>query len=142
MDVSPTINLFCHFYIPMSNGDWVSFSLRHGLVEICDGLPTSIKYWKEEFFFVHVSAFSSPMAYATADRAADPSPELSSDEQLITERSSDNFVRWVDPDEVTLGMADMSPHWNRLGKKPMEMLEGKDVTLLDRLHRRQIANSA
>ncbi|CAH1424442.1 unnamed protein product [Lactuca virosa] len=44
LDVSSTINLFCHFYIPMSNGDWVSFSLLHGLVEICDGLSTSIKY--------------------------------------------------------------------------------------------------
>ncbi|CAH1422144.1 unnamed protein product [Lactuca virosa] len=72
LDVSPTINLCCHFYITMSNGDWVSFSLCHGLVELCDGLPSSIKYWKEEFFFVHASAFSGPMVYdATADRAAD-----------------------------------------------------------------------
>ncbi|CAH1445589.1 unnamed protein product [Lactuca virosa] len=105
LDASPTINLFRYFYILMSNGDWVFFSLRHGLVELCDDLPTSIKYWKDEFFFVDAFTFSGPMAYdATADRATDPVPELSSDEQLITERLSDNFVRWVDPDKEMLGM--------------------------------------
>ncbi|CAI9284126.1 unnamed protein product [Lactuca saligna] len=87
LDVSSTINMFCHFYIPMSNEDWVSFSPCHGLVEICDGLLNSIKYWKEELFFVHVSAFSGPITYdATAGSVADPVPELSPDEQLITER--------------------------------------------------------
>ncbi|CAH1448422.1 unnamed protein product [Lactuca virosa] len=92
-DVSSSINLFRHFHIPMSNGDWVSFSLRHGLVELCDGLPTSIKYWKEEFVFVHSSAFSGPMAYsATADTVADHVPELSPDELLIIEKLSANFV--------------------------------------------------
>ncbi|CAH1426459.1 unnamed protein product [Lactuca virosa] len=94
MDVSPAINLFCHFYIPMSNEDWVSFSLRHGLVEICDGLLTFIKYWKEEFFFVHASSFSGSMAYdATTDRVTDPVSKVSPDEKLITERLSDNFVQ-------------------------------------------------
>ncbi|CAH1438174.1 unnamed protein product [Lactuca virosa] len=38
-------------------------------------------------------------------------------------------------------MAGMIPHWNRLSKKPLEGFKGKDVTLLDRLHRRWIANS-
>ncbi|KAL7611776.1 hypothetical protein Lser_V15G06815 [Lactuca serriola] len=99
----------------MSNGDWVAFSLRHGSVELCDGLPTSIKYWKEEFFYVHAFAFSRPKAYgATTDRVADLSPELSPDELLITERLASNFFRWTDPDETVLGMAGMSPHWNRL----------------------------
>lgn len=44
LDVLPSITLFRYFYLPMSNGDWVSFSLHHGLVELCDGLPNSIKY--------------------------------------------------------------------------------------------------
>ncbi|CAI9275074.1 unnamed protein product [Lactuca saligna] len=106
----------------MSNGDWVYFSLRHGLVEICNGLRTSIKYWKEEFFFVHASSFSSPMAYgATTDRVVDPILKLSPNKQLIAKRLSDNFVKWADPNEAILGMASMSPHWNRLGKKPVEV---------------------
>ncbi|CAH1415716.1 unnamed protein product [Lactuca virosa] len=76
----------------MSNGYWVSFSLRHGLMELCDGIPTFIKYWKEEFFFVHTSAFSGPMAYgASTDRVFDPVPELSPDGPLVTEKLSDNF---------------------------------------------------
>ncbi|CAI9297879.1 unnamed protein product [Lactuca saligna] len=104
----------------------VSFSLRHGLVELCDGLPTSIKYWKEEFFFVHSFSFSGPMEYGAAvDRVVDPTLELSPDELLITNRLESNFVRWAVPDEVVLGMAGMSPHWSRLGKKPVEMFEGE-----------------
>ncbi|CAH1447625.1 unnamed protein product [Lactuca virosa] len=121
----------------MSNGDWVSFSLRHGLVDLCDGLPTSIKYWKEEFLYIHSSAFFGSMAYgAIADRVSDPTHELSLDEILITERLASNFVRWADPDEAVLGMAGMSPRWNHLGKKHMEIFEGKTITLLDRLHRK------
>lgn len=46
LDIVPSITIFQHFYLPMSNGDWVSFSLCHGLVELCDNLSTSIKYWK------------------------------------------------------------------------------------------------
>ncbi|CAH1437387.1 unnamed protein product [Lactuca virosa] len=44
LDVAPSITIFRHLYVPMSNEDWVSLSLCHGLVEICNGLPTSIKY--------------------------------------------------------------------------------------------------
>lgn len=94
LDVSPSITLLCYFYLAMSNEDWVSFSLRHGLVELCEGLPTFIKYWRDEFFYVHSSAFSGPMVYgATADRVVDPAPKLSPDEMLITERLASNFVR-------------------------------------------------
>ncbi|CAH1446833.1 unnamed protein product [Lactuca virosa] len=46
LDIVPSITIFRHFYLPMSNGDWVSFFLCHGLVELYDSLPTSIKYWK------------------------------------------------------------------------------------------------
>ncbi|CAI9271980.1 unnamed protein product [Lactuca saligna] len=71
----------------------VSFSLRHGSVELCDGLPTSIKFWKEEFFYVHASAFFGPMEYgAIADKAVDFALELSAEELLITERLASNFV--------------------------------------------------
>lgn len=53
-------------------------------MEICDDLHTSIKYSKEEFLYVIASAFAGPMVYGvTADRAADPSPDLSPEEQII-----------------------------------------------------------
>lgn len=82
------------------------------------GLPTSIKYWKEEFFFVHVSAFSGPMTFsATADSVADPVPYLSHEDWAITERLVKNFVKWIDHEEVVLGMAGMSPLWKKLRKK-------------------------
>ncbi|CAH1415670.1 unnamed protein product [Lactuca virosa] len=44
VDVTPSITLFHHLYITMSNDDWVSFSLCHGPVEICNGIPTSTNY--------------------------------------------------------------------------------------------------
>lgn len=49
LEIVPSITFFYYFYIPISNGDWISFSFHHGLVEIYDALPTSIKYWKEEY---------------------------------------------------------------------------------------------
>ncbi|CAI9263052.1 unnamed protein product [Lactuca saligna] len=92
---------FNYFYLPISNEYWVPFSLHNGLVELCDGLPTSTKYRKEKFFFVHASAFSDLMAYgATADRVADPVPKLSPDEMLTMKRLASNFVWWADTDEA------------------------------------------
>lgn len=77
-----SITLFRHLYITLFNGDWVSFSLCRGLVELSDGLPTSVKWWKEEFFFVDVSAFLGPMVYgATTNRGSDALPDLSAEEQ-------------------------------------------------------------
>ncbi|CAH1439087.1 unnamed protein product [Lactuca virosa] len=65
----PSITRFCHH------------SFHHGLVEICNVFPTSIKNWKEEFFFVSSAAFDGPMAYgATVDRVANPSPYLTPEE--------------------------------------------------------------
>lgn len=66
----------------MSNGDWVSFSLRRGLVEHCDRVPTSIRRWKEEFFFVDTSAISGLMTYGvTADRGSDALTDVSTKER-------------------------------------------------------------
>ncbi|CAH1445532.1 unnamed protein product [Lactuca virosa] len=103
-------------------------------MELCDGLPTSIKYWKEEFFFVHVFVFSEPMVFgATVDRVVDPVPELSTEEHVLVDRLSENYVKWSDPKEVVVGMDGMNPHWDKLGKNPVETLGGQEVTFLDQL---------
>ncbi|CAH1426602.1 unnamed protein product [Lactuca virosa] len=89
LDIVPSITVFRHFYATISTGDWLSFSIHHVLVEICDGISSSIKYWKEEFFCVHASAFPRPMTYgASVDRATDPAPELTPEEQDIVYRLS------------------------------------------------------
>ncbi|CAH1438017.1 unnamed protein product [Lactuca virosa] len=124
----------------MSSGDWVSFSLRHCLVEICDGLPTSIKYWTEEFFFIASTAFFGPTAYG--DKAVNPSPDLNPEKQSIVDLLSENYVKWTRVDEVTLGMARMSSYWNKLGRKHVEILAGREVTLLERLHHKRLASFA
>ncbi|CAH1421283.1 unnamed protein product [Lactuca virosa] len=92
---------------------YISLS-RHGLVEICDGLRTSIKYWKEDIFFVHASTFPGPMVYgASTNRVVGPSPELTLEEQSVVDRLSENFVKCTDTKEIMLGMAEISPHWNK-----------------------------
>lgn len=67
-------------------------------MELCNGLPTSIKYWKEEFFFVHISTFSGPMVFgATADRAVDLVPLVFAEECIFVGCLSENYVKWSDP---------------------------------------------
>ncbi|CAI9301180.1 unnamed protein product [Lactuca saligna] len=46
LDIVPSITIFRHFYLHMSKGDWVSFSLCHDIVELCDSLLTFVKYRK------------------------------------------------------------------------------------------------
>ena len=76
------------------------------------------------------------MAYgATTDKGSDAPPVLSTEEWEIIDRLDQNYVKWADSEEVTLGMADLSPLWNRLGKKLVETVVGWDVTLLDLLHK-------
>lgn len=131
-----------HFHVIISNGDWVSFSLHHGPVEIYDDPSTSIIYYKEEFFFFHAFTFVRPMLYgATADRAVDPSPSLFFEEESVAERLSENFIKWTNHEEIMLGMAGISSYCNKLGKKLVKTLAGREVTLLERLDCQCLANS-
>lgn len=63
LNTVPSITVFRCFNVTMSTRDWLSFSLCQGLVEICDGIPTSIKLWKKDSLFIHASTFPGPMAY-------------------------------------------------------------------------------
>lgn len=47
----------------------------------------------------------------------------------------------MDPVEVTVGMAGLSPLWKRLGKQLIETVVGQEVTLLDRLHKKRLSDS-
>ncbi|CAH1426471.1 unnamed protein product [Lactuca virosa] len=126
--VVPSITFFRHFYVPMSNGDWVSSSLRHGLVEICDDLPTSIKYWKDEFFFVSSTTFSGPMTFnITVGGVAEPSLDLTPEEQSTANLLSENYVKCTDADKATMGMAGMSSYWYKLRRKSIETLACREV---------------
>ncbi|CAH1437688.1 unnamed protein product [Lactuca virosa] len=126
LDIVRSLNLFCHFYVTMSSGGWLSYTLHHGLVNLGDGLTTSIKRWKEDFFFVHASTFAVHMTYGvSADRVADATPELSDDERDIIDRLFVNYVKWSDPNETMLGMASLSSHWNKLRKRPLHTIGGK-----------------
>ncbi|CAH1444465.1 unnamed protein product [Lactuca virosa] len=37
LDIPPSITIFYYFYVTMSNGDWVSYSVCHVMLDIYDG---------------------------------------------------------------------------------------------------------
>ncbi|CAH1413555.1 unnamed protein product [Lactuca virosa] len=87
----------------MARGDWVSFSFLSKSIEICDGLPTSIKKCKIKFFFVDAFAFGLPMQFESRlNRDHDSNPELTIDEQSTVDPLVANYVKWYDPNDSTL----------------------------------------
>ncbi|CAH1440489.1 unnamed protein product [Lactuca virosa] len=101
--------LFHQFYVTMTSGDWVSFSLRSGAIKICDGLPTSIKKWNTEFFFVDASAFGVVMQFESLlNRDHEPNPELTVDNQYTVDRLVANSIKWSDHDDSILEIVGQS----------------------------------
>lgn len=68
-------------------------------------------------------------------------PDLSPGEHAIPERSDENFVKWSDPEEFMFDMEGINPHWNILGKNPVEFSGEREITLLDRLLRKWLCSS-
>ncbi|CAH1416892.1 unnamed protein product [Lactuca virosa] len=68
LDIALDVDMFHYFYCMTSIEDWVTFSSRQGVVNICIGLSESIKLWKEELFFVDSSAFLFPMYFGKTSR--------------------------------------------------------------------------
>lgn len=98
--------LFRQFYVTMESGDWISFPLPSGVIEIHDGLSTSIKKWKTEFFFVDASSFKVAMHFESLiNRDHGPNPELTVDDQYTIDRLVANYIKWYDPDDSILQLA-------------------------------------
>ncbi|KAL4588110.1 hypothetical protein LXL04_000989 [Taraxacum kok-saghyz] len=142
LGVPPNLTLFRHFYVTLNAGDWISFTRRQGVDDICDGIPSSIKRWKPEFIFVDAVEFSPNMVFGDyKNKVVDPPPDLTAAQQVLIDQMIANPVKWSDPDELMLGMAGLSSHWTKLGKQPIFMVGGKVVTLLDRLQRRKFTGA-
>ncbi|KAL4579807.1 hypothetical protein LXL04_015974 [Taraxacum kok-saghyz] len=142
LGIQPNLTLFRHFYVTLNAGDWVSFTRRQGVDEICDNLLSSIKRWKPEFLFVDAGEFSPNMVFGEhKNRAVDHPPELTSAQQLLVDQMVVNPVKWSDPDVLMLGMAGLSTYWAGLRKQPIFMVGGKTVTLLDRLQKRKFTGA-
>ena len=134
LDIVPSLKLFRHFYKDSPSGDWISFSKRPNSVELCTGLPTSIKRWKPEFFFVKSEAYPASMALTDlSERPADVIPQLSDAELETVKLITENALWWVDPDEITLGLAGLSPSWDATDPKPSLLINGVEVGLAQRL---------
>ncbi|KAL4582713.1 hypothetical protein LXL04_007272 [Taraxacum kok-saghyz] len=136
LGVVPSLTLFRHFFVTLVTGDWVTFTRRQGLDDICDGLPTLIK--RNYDIPRRDKEFSTDMIFGEhKNRAVDHPPELTAEQKVLADQMVVNAVKWSDPDEVMLGMAGLSTYWTGLGKQPILVVGGKTVTLLDRLQRRK-----
>ncbi|CAH1412147.1 unnamed protein product [Lactuca virosa] len=134
------LTVFRHFYVTMARGDWVSISLHSNGINICYGLPTSIKKWKTEFFFVEASFFSVTMQFGSLlNRLHDPNPELTIDEQLTVDRLVANYVKWSDPDDSLLKLANLEGNPYMIDRPSTPALRGQNNSLLERVHRNRNA---
>ncbi|KAL4564951.1 hypothetical protein LXL04_029029 [Taraxacum kok-saghyz] len=130
LGVSPSLTVFRHFYVTLNAGDWVSFTRRQGIDDICDGIPSSIKKWKPEFIFVDAKEFSPDMEFGDhKNRVVDHPPELTTAQHLLVDQMVANPVKWSDPDELMLGMAGLSTFWTKLGKQPRRKFTGTTEVL-------------
>ncbi|CAH1437227.1 unnamed protein product [Lactuca virosa] len=121
----------------MVTKDWVSFSLRRGGIDIRDGLLTSIKKWKEEFFFIDASAIATQRQFGNlAKRDLDPAPELTIAKHDVIKRLIASDLFWFDPDESTLSLADLDNTYGAPAVVSVPNLTGSDLSLLERLHRK------
>lgn len=65
---------------------------------------------------MHASAFTRQMFFgATFDKAVDPCSYLSLEKQSIATYLLVNFIKWVNPKEIMLGVVGISSYWNKLG---------------------------
>ncbi|KAL4574618.1 hypothetical protein LXL04_021453 [Taraxacum kok-saghyz] len=142
LGVPPSLTVFRHFYVTLNAGDWISFTRRQGIDDICDGIPSSIKKWKPEFICVDAGEVSPNMVFGNhKNRAVDHPPDLTSAQQVLIDQMVANPVKWSDPDELMLGMAGLSSYWTSLSKQLVFMVGGKVVTLLDRLQMRKFSGA-
>ncbi|GJY56806.1 hypothetical protein Tco_0455921 [Tanacetum coccineum] len=68
LNIIPTLNLFCVFYIPSYNSGWMSFSKRPGKnTPQCYTKPLdSLKNWNNRFFWVDERIFPTVVAWRTS----------------------------------------------------------------------------
>jgi len=133
------VTLFRHFYLTSVSADVVTFPLRQARKVICVGIPDSVKKWKEEFFLVKSEAFYSDMTFTVLKgRDPDTAPELTSEQTLLMSKLTAFVAKWYDPDEVLLGMADVSSVYLERNVRPRYMVDAKEMLLFHRLRRHRI----
>ena len=68
-----------------------------------------------------------------SNRGPDPAPTLTDDELEQVSRIAAVNLQWDEPDEVFLGMSDLSPLFSSRGVRPIWKIDGVPVSLLERL---------
>jgi len=133
------ITLFRHFYLTSVSGDVVTFPLRQARKAICIGIPDSVKKWKEDFFLVRSGAFYEGMDFTLLKgRDPDTAPELTTEQSSFVNKLTSFVAKWTDPDEVLLGMADLSPVYLERNVRPRYMVDSKEMLLFHKLRRDRV----
>ncbi|CAH1450798.1 unnamed protein product [Lactuca virosa] len=108
LNIPTSLSVFRFFYVTMIRKSWISFSLCRGGIDICDGLPSSIKKLKEKMFFVDASTITTPMHFGDlANQDTDPAPELTIAEHDVVKRIISNYLVWSSHDESTLSLSEL-----------------------------------
>lgn len=134
----PSLPLFRFLYLPMITKDWISLSLHRGIIDIYDGLPSSIKKWKEKFFFIDPSVVAMGMQFGNLVNCdSEPAPKLTITEHGLVKRLITNYIVWSNPDESTLSLANLNNTYGAPGAVSVPTLRGNNPSLLERLHRKR-----
>jgi hypothetical protein len=59
----PEVLQFRAFYKLTKSGDWWTFSKRDSLPHHVDYIPSSLKFWKESFFYINAGVFPFQMSF-------------------------------------------------------------------------------
>ncbi|GKB61964.1 hypothetical protein Tco_0918150 [Tanacetum coccineum] len=78
LEINPSVNLFCAVYKLNKQGHWFSFERRSGKgghSKIFNEFCTSLKHWKDRFFFIDRRVIPDAMPWRHQDSSvADPPP--------------------------------------------------------------------
>jgi hypothetical protein len=117
---APKVPQFCAFYKLTKAGDWWSFSKRDSLPHHVDYVPSSLKYWKESFFYINAGIFPFQMSFRDIREKFkdDPPPPIAYTNSAYHHLTK-HITNLQDIPEDALAAAGMSRKWEFTGFRPV-----------------------
>jgi hypothetical protein len=130
----PDVIQFRAFYKLTKSGDWWSFSKRDGLPHHVDYVPSSLKFWKESFFYINAGVFPFQMSFRDIkEKFRDDPPPVISYTNSVYHYLTTHITDLQEICEDALVAAGMSRRWEFPGNRPVFTVDGKGTVLLHSL---------
>lgn len=121
--------LFRHFYKQGRNGDWLTIDKRKGAPLCINWSLSSLKGWKNRFFYVNASLAPIRMRWGLKDeKITDPEPGNECDLDLFVDLQAHPIRARSYPKRV-LVLTCLSQHWNRPLFKQCLKLHGEGTKI-------------